>query len=152
MSTPMPDPIPPISQTELLARLDQAQNGGTPELDWSTMDYDVLRYLVANTPPVVQPDAPAEFTAMTIVRQGTASHTVEDIEPTPGRGGVDEKGRGGTHISVGWNGCQLTILHGEPVIRLTDAYDVDPDGARQLAAELLSACARAEHPEQALTE
>lgn len=66
-------------------------------------------------------------------RRIKADHTVADIEPGTGWEGV------------GWEGCRLTTLDGKPLIRLTDAYDVDPAGARQLAAELLSAAARAEH-------
>lgn len=69
-----------------------------------------------------------------IALRRTVRHLVEDIEPAAW---VDVENIGGKKypIKTALLGRNLTI-----------------DRARQLAAELLSACARAEHPEQALTE
>jgi hypothetical protein len=72
------------------------------------------------------------------VQPGKSAYLVEDIEPDPSHCGPDRLGWPGVHL--------VTYADGTRSIE-TDAFDLSASEAREVAAALLSAAARAESEE-----
>lgn len=130
-----PECCPPADQTSTPAELDTSMRVAPAR--------EMLDVSVPGGPPEFLPGqlVPAErfATAASIMRNDGAIHVVDDIEPIIRHG---DPGHG-----LEWSTCNLITVHGQQIIRIKGGIeDEHPDGARQLAAELLSAAARADSP------